>query len=303
MLTLIGGCRERVTPLRGSIGQAALGGFLGQSPESLGRAHNYESEARSYSGLYQGQALYLSPHPRYGLRHLLTMDEVYQILVDVALCKTSIHLELTAEVFRPEFVTEVIREQDYLSAYEFLHHPVRQVIANTNSQPIDIWIGQRTKHGSFLFLDDGGLSATIHMFTIEHVRVNIVVESVPRIEMVDESTFIEHGSIISTIVDDVATDYHSFTVNTRQYCSIMSSHQFSDRTQSIAHDELINNTEFLCFISYDLIQIVRQRGIVRHDVLPWYLYIGTLIGWSLGSEYLFQFFIVHVLFKLCNYAA
>ena len=78
--TLIGGCRERVTscsgflgadaterggqgggspPLRGSIGQAALGGFLGQSPESLGRAHNYESEARSYSGLYQGQALHL----------------------------------------------------------------------------------------------------------------------------------------------------------------------------------------------------------------------------------------------------
>ena len=97
-VTLIGGCRERVTscsgylgadaterggqgggspPLRGSIGQVALGGFLGQSPESLGRAHNYGSEARSYSGLYQGQALHCSPHIRYGLRYLLVMDEVY----------------------------------------------------------------------------------------------------------------------------------------------------------------------------------------------------------------------------------
>ena len=46
---LIGGCREGVT---------SCSGFLGQSPESLGRAHNYESEARSYSGLYQGQTLH-----------------------------------------------------------------------------------------------------------------------------------------------------------------------------------------------------------------------------------------------------
>lgn len=83
----------------------------------------------------------------------------------------------------------------------------------------------------------------------------------------------------------------------------MSSHQFSDRTQSIAHDELINNTEFLRFVPNNLIQIVRQGRIVRDYVSPWNLYEGTLIGRSLGSEYLFLFFIVHVLCKLCNYAA
>ena len=74
---------------------STLGGFLGQSPESLGRAHNYESEARSYSGLYQGQALYL---PTRSLRHMLAMDKVYQILVNVLVGKTVIHLELAAKV-------------------------------------------------------------------------------------------------------------------------------------------------------------------------------------------------------------
>ena len=41
----------------GAQGRNALSGSLGQSLNPLGRAHNYVSEACSYSGLYQGQAL------------------------------------------------------------------------------------------------------------------------------------------------------------------------------------------------------------------------------------------------------
>lgn len=43
--------KERVTLWSGCIGLKALAGFLGQRPKPLGRAHNYESEACSYSGL------------------------------------------------------------------------------------------------------------------------------------------------------------------------------------------------------------------------------------------------------------
>ena len=43
--------KERVTLWSGCTGLKALAGFLGQRPKPLGRAHNYESEACSYSGL------------------------------------------------------------------------------------------------------------------------------------------------------------------------------------------------------------------------------------------------------------
>ena len=43
--------KERDTLWSGCIGLKALAGFLGQRPKPLGRAHNYASEACSYSGL------------------------------------------------------------------------------------------------------------------------------------------------------------------------------------------------------------------------------------------------------------
>ena len=46
-----GDCKERVTLCSGFSGVNALSGLLGQSPNPLGRAHNYESGACSYSGL------------------------------------------------------------------------------------------------------------------------------------------------------------------------------------------------------------------------------------------------------------
>ena len=47
--------KERVTLWSGCTGLKTLAGFLGQRPKPLGRAHNYESEACSYSGLYLGK--------------------------------------------------------------------------------------------------------------------------------------------------------------------------------------------------------------------------------------------------------
>ena len=49
---LSGVCKERVTLCSGFSGVNALSGLLGQSHNPLGRAHNYESEACSYSVLY-----------------------------------------------------------------------------------------------------------------------------------------------------------------------------------------------------------------------------------------------------------
>ena len=66
------------------------------------------------------------------------MDEVYQVLVNVTLGKTVIYLESTTEMLCPEVVTEIIWIEDYLPSHEFLHHPFRQVIADTNCQPVDI---------------------------------------------------------------------------------------------------------------------------------------------------------------------
>ena len=119
------------------------------------------------------------------------MDKVYQILVNVAMGEAVIHLELATEMLRPEVNAEVIRVENDLSPHEFLHHFVCQIIANAYCQPVDIRIGQRTKQGSLLFLDNDCLSAIQQVFTKEHVRVNIIVESVPRIEMIDKCIMIE----------------------------------------------------------------------------------------------------------------
>ena len=120
------------------------------------------------------------------------MDDVYQILVNVLVGKAVIHLELATEMFRPKINAEVIRVEDDLSPYELLHHFVCQIIANAYCQPsVDIRIGQRTKQGSLLFLDNDSQSAIQQVFTKEHVRVNIIVESVPRIEMIDKCIMIE----------------------------------------------------------------------------------------------------------------
>ena len=66
------------------------------------------------------------------------MDEVYQVLVDVAPDKALIHLEPFTVVLPPEITTEVIWIEDDLPPYEFLHHPSCQVITDTNSQPVNI---------------------------------------------------------------------------------------------------------------------------------------------------------------------
>jgi hypothetical protein len=53
---------------------------------------------------------------------MLAMDEVYQVLVDVAMDETFIYLEFPSVVFPPEVTTEVIREEDDLSARESTGH-------------------------------------------------------------------------------------------------------------------------------------------------------------------------------------
>ena len=65
-----GDCKERVTLCSGFSGVNALSGsrakpcgLLGQSPNPLGRAHNYVSGACSYSGLYQWQAIVCKLQP------------------------------------------------------------------------------------------------------------------------------------------------------------------------------------------------------------------------------------------------
>ena len=75
---------------------------------------------------------FITLHAHFGLRNLPVMDKVYQVLVNILVGKTVIHLELATEMLRPEVEAEVIREEDYLTAHELLHHHIRQVVANTN---------------------------------------------------------------------------------------------------------------------------------------------------------------------------
>ena len=53
--SMSGVSKEKVTLWAGCTGLKVLAGFLGQSHKPLGRAHNYGSEACSYSGLYLGK--------------------------------------------------------------------------------------------------------------------------------------------------------------------------------------------------------------------------------------------------------
>lgn len=189
---------------------------------------------------------------------MLAMDEVYQVLVDVAMDKAIVHLELAAEMLHPEVTAEVIWKEDDLSAQEFFHHLVCQIIAATDCKPINIGIGQRTKQGGLFFLNDGSLPAPIQMFTKKHARVNIIVEGIPRIEVVDKCVFMEHSPILCTVVDDITPDYHPLAVDTRQHSTIMPFHHFRYRSQTIAHNKLVNDAEHLRIIAYHLIKIVGQ---------------------------------------------
>ena len=106
--------KERVTLWSGCIGLKALAGFLGQRPKPLGRAHNYESEACSYSGLYQGQALVCPLQPTASA--LLLSRRAFVIACDVT-CIDQYKVEFINQLLQYRVLLYHLLE-DFFSFYQ-----------------------------------------------------------------------------------------------------------------------------------------------------------------------------------------